>query len=176
MPSLSANNVYIGVDPGSSGGLAAIAAGELHTLSMPENLTDLWDWLFQWSRPYGWAATCVLEKVGGYQKPRVGSAQARADNPQPGHMMFKFGAGFGHLQAFLVAANIKTEELAPNSWQAKYQMKPEGAPKTEWKNRLKAKAQQLFPGEHITLNTADAVILADLCRLLTKRGLIKPNV
>jgi hypothetical protein len=38
--------------------------------------------------------------------------------------------------------------------------------KTEWKNRLKAKAQQLFPqqSKHITLKTADALLIAEYAR------------
>lgn len=32
---------------------------------------------------------------------------------------------------------------------------------TEWKNKLKACAQGLFPGVHITLSTADAVLIAN---------------
>ena len=32
--------------------------------------------------------------------------------------------------------------------------------KREWKNRLKQLAQQMFPGTKVTLNTADAILLA----------------
>ena len=32
--------------------------------------------------------------------------------------------------------------------------------KTEWKNKLKGLAQRLYPREKVTLNTADAILLA----------------
>ena len=39
-----------------------------------------------------------------------------------------------------------------------------GYSKTEWKNKLKAKAQQLFPGEKVTLATCDSLLIAEYGR------------
>lgn len=39
-----------------------------------------------------------------------------------------------------------------------------GESETQWKNRLKAKAQQLFPQQEVTLATADALLIAEFGR------------
>jgi hypothetical protein len=80
--------------------------------------------------------------------------------------MFNFGANYGALRMALTAAGIPFEEVVPGVWQRGLNIPPrkktEG--KTAWKNRLKAKAQQLFPSVKITLATADALLIAEFCR------------
>lgn len=97
----------------------------------------------------------VIERVSGY----VGEAQ-------PGSAAFKFGQSYGGLRMALVAAGIPFEEVTPQVWQRKMGVTPrrKDESKTAWKNRLKAKAQQLYPGVKVTLATADALLLAEFCR------------
>ena len=47
-----------------------------------------------------------------------------------------------------------------------FQIGKSSGSKTEWKNKLKAKAQQLFPvwSKRITLATADALLIAEYGR------------
>lgn len=144
--------VYIGIDPGKNGGIAVMdAAGEvLEVVKMPATPRDLLDFL----SGYSMDSFCTLERVGGM--PGNG-----------GSAMFNFGKGYGHLQMALLALGIGTEDVTPNKWEKMYQLGSSGkCTKTEWKNRLKAKAQQLFPqlGKKVTLATCDALLICEYGR------------
>ena len=144
--------MYIGIDPGVSGGIAVLDAngGVVELLKMPSTPQDLLETLGR----YREGSRCVLERVGGM--PGNG-----------GSAMFNFGKGFGHLQMALLALGIATDEVTPNKWEKSYQLGSSGKyTKTEWKNKLKAKAQQLFPtlGRKITLATCDALLIAEYGR------------
>lgn len=150
IPTLS-RLVYLGIDPGASGGLAIISeyVGVVKT-AMPRTERDVLDWLTAWKEEQTFA---VIEKV-----------HAMPGNGVSG--MFKFGMSYGSLRMALLAANIPFEEIQPRVWQKALGMSPRRKEEsgTEWKNRLKAKAQQLFPREVITLATADALLIAEYCR------------
>lgn len=143
---------YIGIDPGKHGGIAVMGAdGEvLDVVKMPETPQDLLDFLERYKDD----SLCTLERVGGM--PGNG-----------GSAMFNFGKGYGHLQMALLALHIPTEDVTPNKWEKTYQLGSSGKyTKTEWKNRLKAKAQQMFPhlGKKITLATCDALLICEYGR------------
>lgn len=143
---------YIGIDPGKNGGIAVMGAdGEvLDVVKMPGTPQDLLDFLEQYKDD----SFCTLERVGGM--PGNG-----------GNAMFNFGKGYGHLQMALLALHIPTEDVTPNKWEKTYQLGSSGKyTKTEWKNRLKAKAQQMFPhlGKKITLATCDALLICEYGR------------
>ena len=143
---------YIGIDPGKHGGIAVMGAdGEvIDVVKMPETPQDLLDFLEQYKDD----SFCTLERVGGM--PGNG-----------GSAMFNFGKGYGHLQMALLALHIPTEDVTPNKWEKTYQLGSSGKyTKTEWKNRLKAKAQQMFPhlGKKITRATCDALLICDYGR------------
>lgn len=142
---------FIGVDPGASGGIATIDTSFLINLQkMPSTDRDILDHLYTFHQ-----GIAVLEKVGGY----IGSGQ-------PGSAMFKFGANYGALKMALVASEIPFIEVTPQKWQKSLGITPrrKNESKTQWKNRLKAFAQQLFPKESITLATCDALLIAEYCR------------
>lgn len=143
---------YIGIDPGKHGGIAVMGADRevLDVVKMPETPQDLLDFLEQYKDD----SFCTLERVGGM--PGNG-----------GSAMFNFGKGYGHLQMALLALHIPTEDVTPNKWEKTYQLGSSGKyTKTEWKNRLKAKAQQMFPhlGKKITLATCDALLICEYGR------------
>lgn len=146
--------VYIGIDPGKNGGIAVLGAdGAVVDLTkMPETPQGLLEFLGKWKD----GSFCVLERVGGM--PGNG-----------GSAMFNFGKGYGHLQMALLSLGIPTEDVTPNRWEKAYQLGSSGKyGKTEWKNRLKGKAQQLFPGlgRQVTLATCDALLIAEYGRRL----------
>ena len=145
-------SVYIGIDPGKNGGIAVMdASGKvLEVVKMPSTPRDLLDFLSGYSED----SFCTLERVGGM--PGNG-----------GSAMFNFGKGYGHLQMALLALGIGTEDVTPNKWEKAYQLGSSGKfTKTEWKNRLKAKAQQMFPslGKKVTLATCDALLICEYGR------------
>lgn len=143
---------YIGIDPGKHGGIAVLdeTGAVIDVVKMPETPQDLLEFLSRYKEN----SVCTLERVGGM--PGNG-----------GSAMFNFGKGYGHLQMALIALEIPTEDVTPNKWEKTYQLGSSGKfSKTEWKNKLKAKAQQLFPslGKKITLATCDALLIAEYGR------------
>ena len=181
--------IYIGIDPGASGGLAEIAIDCTEAIPMPRTEKDIWEWVHWFQagqKPYA-----MIEKVSGY----IGESQ-------PGSRAFRFGQSYGSLRMALIAAGVPFEEVTPQTWQKALGVSPrrkggkkcdmcsglgtigvrdsvdeqidcprcQNKPrlkeesKSQWKNRLKAKAQQLFPKLKITLKTADAILIAEYCR------------
>lgn len=145
-------NTLICIDPGQSGGLAVKYDGQpVQTFPMPPTEGDLLCLLRQLSADPA-STLAVVEEVSGF----VGKAQ-------PGSSAFKFGRGFGFALGCIQALGVRLELVRPAKWQ-----KPLGlgtastcASKVEWKNKLKARAQQLFPGIRVTLKTADALLILD---------------
>lgn len=186
--------IYLGIDPGASGGLAVLATDTQEAVPMPETEKEVWEW-FRWYVP-GMKPFAVIEKVGGFIQ----------GNAAPGSAMFNFGWGYGGLRMALVAAGIPFEEVTPQRWQKalgisprrkgrtvkqvqKLRSKPLAGgccerfaeqqacecleqarkgvgdeTKTAFKNRLKAKASQLYPSLKVTLATADALLIATYCQ------------
>jgi hypothetical protein len=60
-----------------------------------------------------------------------------------------------------LCCKIPTNEVLPQKWQKFLSLGSRGKKsKTEWKNKLKARAQQLFPSVgKITLATSDALLI-----------------
>ena len=151
----STQKVYMGIDPGASGGIAVLIGRDAICKAMPETERDVWEWL----GGYGVSAQCdacaVIEKVSGY----IGKQQ-------PGSAMFKFGYSAGMLQAFLIAADIPYEAVTPQAWQKALGIPKKGKDesKGQWKNRLKSFAQKLHPKVKVTLAVADALLIATYCQ------------
>jgi len=142
----------IGLDPGEKGGIAVLdKEGDVVEVSnMPMTMLDILSFL----RNYP-SDECVayLENVGHGMPGQSSAATAR------------FARHNGHLEMALMAVGIKTNMVTPQKWEKSYQLgKSSDYSKTEWKNRLKAKAQQLFPKERITLAVCDALLLAEYGR------------
>jgi hypothetical protein len=156
---------YLGIDPGQSGGIALIRDVAVLATRMPATEGDVARFFAQSLIPLG-IRFCLIEKVHSFPEQGVASA-------------FTFGRGTGLLIGLLLAHKIPFEEITPQDWQkilgipprVKKPRKPKPflqyppeESQTEWKNRLRAKAQQLFPQIEITLATADALLIAETCR------------
>jgi hypothetical protein len=164
-------NIFLGLDPGASGGLAAITPNSVHTSAMPKTMADILEWLYDW-RPENLSAddsvTACIELVTGYVKPFKG----KGGGGNTGSSQFKFGTNNGALLMALTAAQIPFATVSPATWQKGVGIAPRrkavkgrgGETPTAWKNRLKARAQGLHPGIAITLATADALLIAEYCR------------
>lgn len=161
--------IYIGIDPGVSGGLAVLTQQTacLRVVPMPDMERDIWAWIRDRARHNDGSseprAFAVIEKVGGFMGARTGEAKF---NRAGGHTMFTFGQSYGGLRMALIAADIEFQAIPPAQWQRGLEIPSRAKKETKqvWKNRLKAIAQAMFPREHITLATADAVLLAEYCR------------
>jgi len=145
----------VGIDPGLSGGIAVLdEAGVSHyVIKMPSTIFDLYDVL---SGIAGMGdMVCYMEDVGHGMPGQSSKATAA------------FARHCGHLEMALLALGIPTNTITPNKWMKTYQLgRSSEYSKTEWKNRLKGKAQQLFPmlGKQVTLATCDALLIAEYGR------------
>jgi len=171
--------LYLGIDPGQSGGLALIDYVGNHSAvllqPMPETERDVWDWIT--ANVGDETAVAMIEQV--HTMPGQGIASSG-----------KFMQGYGFLRGCLTAAGIPFEAVRPQQWikgldipqRARHtktkrvqvsrgknkgewrNQKYGGETDREWKTRLKAHAQQLFPKAQVTLATADALLIAEYCR------------
>ncbi len=119
-----------------------------------ETPRDLWLWLHDLSCEHH-CAMAVIEQVHSMPKQGVSST-------------FKFGESFGFLRGILTASSIRHDSVTPAKWQGDLRCRKESADiaPTEHKRRLKAKAQQLFPSQRMTLINADAFLLAEYAKQL----------
>jgi hypothetical protein len=163
---------YIGIDPGkSNGGLAIInelgrdRIVRLH--SMPVSERDQWEMIRECDRGCD-ESMAMIEWINpgffGIQK----SAAA------------KLYGNYMAMRAFLTAAMIPFQEVKAVQWQRAVgiakRMKSESD--TDWKNRIKGKAQQLFPDRtvgpnKITLKNCDALLIAEHLRRTDMRELME---
>lgn len=165
---------FMGIDPGQSGGIACITEERelVFAVKMPSNERDIYKEI------QGKIYFCLIEKVHAMPKQGVSST-------------FKFGMGYGGLRMALIGNEVPFDEVTPQKWQKglsipkriphdktmlvkitkgknKGKMREKkygGETDSQWKNRLKSKAQQLFPSFRVTLETADALLIAEYCRM-----------
>lgn len=144
--------LIIGIDPGAHGAIATIwDDGNLHeVVKMPETPKDVLDYLREYANI---GAICYLEDVGQGLPNQSSSATA------------KFARHNGHLEMALLALGISTVKVRPNKWEKTYSLgKSSSMSKADWKRRLKAKAQELFPNVKVTLVNSDALLIAEYGR------------
>jgi crossover junction endodeoxyribonuclease RuvC len=149
--------IVLGCDPGGSGGIAALLGdGKIVSLAkMPETERDTFE--------------LIGDIKGGYSYDPHFVAYIEAVHSRPGQgvaSMFQFGMNYGGLRMALIANDIRLESVTPQKWQKGIGMIPRAKTesKVEWKQRLKARAQELFPGVKFTLSTSDAILIAEYGR------------
>lgn len=144
--------MIVGIDPGAHGAITTLLEnGDLvAVVNMPETPKDIFDYLRQFSNLN---VVAYLENVGFGIPGQSSSATA------------KFARHNGHLEMALLALGIKTVKVTPQKWEKTYQLgKSSDIPKAEWKRKLKAKAQELFPKTKVTLVNSDALLIAEYGR------------
>lgn len=157
--------VYVGIDPGKGGGIAAVDSDGVvvSCCRMPETDQDILAVLhhidFQLAQGACFAA---LERVhagafGGGRKMGATSA-------------FTFGQGYGGLRMALAATCIPYDDVMPRKWQQDMGCLSKGD-----KNVTKRRAQALFPHQKVTHATADALLLAEYCRRSHRGAGTKPG-
>lgn len=151
--------IYIGIDPGKSGGLALLRDDStiIRAIAMPDSETDILHAISDWEL-FGDGVYAVLERVSA--SPQMGVVSA-----------FTFGRGYGGLQMALAAAQIPYDQVSPQKWQPTMGVYYKGIAKqgARDKNVAKRRAQQLWPTFKITHAIADALLLAEYCRRLEVR-------
>jgi hypothetical protein len=152
---------YIGIDPGKQGGLAIIREDQsFDCLAMPESQYDVLEWLRQWDLS---GATACVEWIHPAIK-NVGKAS-----------MSKLYGSFMASQMAMAALDIPMEVVKPRTWQqvAGIATRLKSETDTQWKWRIRCKAQQIFPSLPLwneprtkgkQLAIADALLIAWYCR------------
>jgi hypothetical protein len=104
--------IYVGIDPGNKGAIAAYWPGskKLIVHDMPIYKAKKGRWLLDTyalldllEPPKDGQICCLLEQV--WARPNEGVSGA-----------FAFGRGYGNLETALAAKKIPTHEITPNSW------------------------------------------------------------
>lgn len=144
--------VYLGIDPGVTGGMAVLDANAkvLIITGMPQTAAARVNFLqFVLGRAPGGAAgmRAALELV--HSSPQMGVRSA-----------FTFGQVYGQLQMMLAAANVAYISPRPQAWQKAMKCLSRGD-----KGVTLRAARKLFRDQVvITHATADALLLAEFCR------------
>lgn len=148
---------FIGCDPGQSGGFVVLDNDQnvISVFKTPDNRVDFVDKMMDLKNLDG-QIFLIKERV--HSQPKNG-----------GKSNFTFGYNIGVLETCLTVAKIPFQDVTPQAWMKMYMMKKEKEEAhTAWKNRLKAKAQELFPDQKVTLWNADAFLIAEFCRRYIK--------
>lgn len=148
---LSGFGYYLGIDPGASGAIIGISSEGWFGGKMPPTVADISEMVEE----LRYAKFAVIERLWGY-----------AGDRNTGPTMFKMGRNYGNLEMALAHSDIPYEEVTPRAWQKALGItaRKKTESKGEFKNRLKAKAQQLFPQVKMTLAICDAFLIAEYCR------------
>lgn len=132
--------MILAIDPGLGGGLAWDGPS---LLAMPETETDLVLFVA------GLQPTqAVIEDIPWMTAGKVNPAS-----------LSKLHRNCGVIHGCLLTLGIPTVVVRPQVWQARF-----GVAEKEYakrKRKLKAEAQRRYPGLHITLDTADALLIWD---------------
>lgn len=142
---------YLGVDLGTNG--ACVVLDRNGKVKDVFNTPDTRKGFIEQFEVYnGTDCFCITEKVASMPQNGVKASHT-------------FGVIVERTLYTLELCKIPFQEVTPQTWMKTYMLKKEkGESNTLWKNRLKTKAQQLFPHEKITLATADAFLIAEYCR------------
>lgn len=173
--------MIIAIDPGKAGGIAILSEqGTVKAFKMPQTDGDVIEFFDNLTEPLPPVKVCFMEKVGGFIGLRtkyILCPRCKDSIPiktaDPGSAMFKFGYGNGFLISTVMTRKIPLEMVTPQKWQKALSLGTKsGMPTTQWKNKLKAMAQRLYPALKVTLNTCDALLILHYARLLQKNNMI----
>ena len=183
--------MIIAIDPGKVGGIAfdVEVVNEIEkkiyyktqAFKMPQTDGDLIEFFDKHIPPTeNNRSVCFMEKVGGFIGMRtkyILCPRCKNNIPiqsaDPGSRMFVFGYGNGFLVSTIMTRKIPLELVTPQKWiKALGLGTKSGMPNTQWKNKLKAMAQRLYPDIKVTLNTSDALLILYYAKLLHKNNMI----
>ena len=145
---------FIAIDPGANGGIAWTSPLGDKSAPLPKTLGDtnalLFDILNEQDFFTGLSrVSCHLEEPPKFVKAI------------PSSSVFVMARNFGNLEGILTAYRVPVHLTRPQAWQQRVgNLGTKGEQSTTvWKNKLKARAQQLYPEEKVTLATADALLI-----------------
>ena len=147
MGKLKDNRIYIGIDPGKNGGIGFIYNETAYCRRCPATVFEMAEEL----------KTC-LDLAPDITKKAI--IEVNHSMPKQGvKSVFSHGENYGKWLGILAALNIPYVQVSPGKWMNHYGTQPKE--RKDRKNNLKHLAQQRFPELKITLNTSDAILLAN---------------
>jgi len=145
------SSYYMGIDPGLTGGIAVVGEDRSLVMSfaMPRTERDILELI----QEHAEGTRAVIEIVHAMPGNGVSS-------------MFRFGENYGGLRMALISSKIPFVSIRPQDWQKSLGIprREENDTQTVWKNKLKARAQEMYPQSKVTLAIADAILIAEYCR------------
>ena len=156
---------YCGIDPGLGGAIAIIGPDGTWVYRMPTRARCR----YRGTRVYWPEFADLLRGVSGL--PDFAVIEAQHSMPGQGvASTFSFGAAYEGCVAVLDVLLVPYEQVAPRDWQKVFGIhKIKEKPKNTTKHQARAIAQSLFPTlDGITLQTADAVLIAEYARRLRR--------
>lgn len=176
--------MILAIDPGASGGIAALGSAGMEVHRMPATEGDVIALLKKWTR---------LADEAGNECPKVAYVEQLVHHMGagiPASTMAVYASSWGIIMGALMMADWRVVLVTPQKWQKalglgitgrqKADVKglsPEAAAeekrrvarlnadlKREFKNKLKARAQQLFPGVEVTLAISDCLLILEYAR------------
>lgn len=189
-PQPAPRTMYLGIDPGKAGGLVLLDRTKVELYQMPQTEKDLWNIVWR-AGTEEYQMDSILKNY--VKHPIVCCIEQVSTSPQMGVVSAgSFMYGFGLLKMALTAAEVPFEDVRPQVWQKALRIPPRdngkkvkvknakgklvtkkvgGETDSQWKDRLRRKAQQLYPKLDIWQATltaqrgiADALLIAHYCR------------
>lgn len=140
----------IAIDPGVNGGICWRHEGKTTAMRMPPTDFEIAELLARLSRKCDFVEAYI-------EKPPL-FAGRNIPGSAVGKMMMNYGLCYGAC----VALKFKVRPVRPPEWQKAHPVGTKGElTTTEWKNKLKSRACEIFPDIHVTLSTADALLILD---------------
>jgi hypothetical protein len=144
---MKSNQTIVAVDPGVGGGFAVKTADEILLFPMPESLPDMAQLLigFKLADSHLW-----IEKV-----PKFVSKLTPAASVATLH------ENYGIIQGLAYSQGYALHRVEPKIWQEPLGLGGRKACATgpEWKRKLRAKAQELYPHLDVSLKNCDALLI-----------------
>lgn len=153
----------IAIDPGQAGGMVhyklvtkevgGFAQEERAVISMPKTDREIFDWIADGHDP-DYVEAAYLEDLVKYTGRNM-----------PSSSMAVYASNWGFIKGVLTALRYRIVLVPPKKWQAALGLGSKtGLTTTVWKNKLKQRAEQLYPNIKVTLATADALLIAEAAR------------
>ena len=156
---LPMSTLLVAIDPGVNGGIVTLrqhAEAEFPTIDchkMPGTEFGVCKLMADIS-------TQAREVVLYLEEPPV-----YAGRNLPGYSIGKLMFNTGILYGAAIAMGMQVHRVRPQAWQKAHPVGTKGdLSTTAWKNKLKARAGELFPDIDVTLWNADALLLLDAAR------------
>ena len=155
LPVMMDDRIFIGIDPGKSGGYCVIYNDNHYVKPCPNTISDMADelTLIKEMAP-DIPMYCAIENVHSWRGQGVRSVWTFAEN-------------YGNWLGILATLKIPYIQVSPHKWMKHFGSLPKE--KKDRKNKLKHLAQQRYPDLKVTLKVADAILIATYLRETNKQ-------